>query len=162
MAESQSVKVTSSRGGSPSKASSGSGGPFKRYKPEQGKMTRMGTIFGLGAFAAWGGYFLNQVIGPGEPGSLKAMLLSMGVPIVIFLAVVVVSWWVVFAKRSSGDFLIATEGEMKKVSWSTTAEVIGSTKVVIVFTLLMALLLFGVDIVWQFLMRTIGLLKGGG
>ena len=57
------------------------------------------------------------------------------------------------------DFMIATEGEMKKVNWSTRREIIGSTKVVILFTVLLALLLFVVDLSFQALFSWIGVLK---
>jgi len=43
------------------------------------------------------------------------------------------------------DFLIATESEMKKVHWSSRAELIGSTVVVIVTVLILAAYIFGVD-----------------
>ena len=55
--------------------------------------------------------------------------------------------------------MIATEGEMKKVSWSTKREIIGSTKVVILFTFLMAGLLFLVDSAFQLLFSSIGVLQ---
>ena len=60
----------------------------------------------------------------------------------------------------SCDFLIATEGEMKKVNWSTRREIWGSTKVVIVFTLFLAFLLFSVDIVFWSFFSAIDVLKG--
>jgi preprotein translocase subunit SecE len=55
--------------------------------------------------------------------------------------------------------MIATEGEMKKVSWSTKNEIIGSTKVVIMFTVLLALVLFVVDLAFQTMFSSIGVLK---
>ncbi|MBI1827694.1 MAG: preprotein translocase subunit SecE [Planctomycetes bacterium] len=55
--------------------------------------------------------------------------------------------------------MIATEGEMKKVNWSSRREVVGSTKVVILFSMAMALYLFVVDIVFQTLFQAIGVLK---
>ena len=55
--------------------------------------------------------------------------------------------------------MIATQTEMKKVSWSSKREVIGATKVVILFTILLAALLFCVDLVFQFFFRGIGVLK---
>ena len=72
------------------------------------------------------------------------------------------TYWLVGVNRKACDFLIATEGEMKKVSWSTKNELWGSTKVVIFFTLLMALLLFIVDLFFLFVFSAIGVLKGGG
>jgi len=43
------------------------------------------------------------------------------------------------------DFMIAVEAEMKKVNWPSKKEVIGSTWVVILGTLLIALLLFVIN-----------------
>ena len=48
---------------------------------------------------------------------------------------------------------------MKKVSWSSKREVIGSTKVVILFTVLLGVLLFVVDVLFQTLFKNIGVLK---
>ncbi len=52
--------------------------------------------------------------------------------------------------------MIATEGEMKKVSWSSKKEIIGSTKVVIVTLLLMGLVLFLVDLFNTIFMKAVG------
>jgi len=56
-------------------------------------------------------------------------------------------------------FLSATEGEMKKVNWSTRKEVLGSTRVVIVIAFLIAVCLFVVDFGFGWFFRTIGLLE---
>jgi preprotein translocase SecE subunit len=55
--------------------------------------------------------------------------------------------------------MIATEGEMKKVSWSSRRELIGSTKVVIVFTVAIAALLFVVDVGFVVLFGWLRVLK---
>ena len=52
-------------------------------------------------------------------------------------------------KKNSVGFLIATDGEMKKVNWTTYREVKGSTIVVIVATFLIAGFLFLVDNVFS-------------
>jgi preprotein translocase SecE subunit len=51
------------------------------------------------------------------------------------------------------DFLIATEGEMKKVNWSTRREVVNSTGVVIFTMLVIAIFCFLCDrgFAWTFL-----------
>ena len=69
------------------------------------------------------------------------------------------AWRLTYAKRTTSDFMIATEGEMKKVNWSTRREVIGSTKVVIMFTAFMATFLFLADLGFQQLFKAIGALK---
>ena len=99
----------------------------------------------------------------GYPASTTLATLALARTAVLGAAVVlgIVLWRVVFANRNSSDFMIATEGEMKKVSWSTKGEVIGSTKVVILFTFLLAALLFVVDVVFQNLFQWIGVLKVG-
>ncbi len=60
--------------------------------------------------------------------------------------------WVVFQmvnRRKNADFLIETEAELKKVSWSTKKEVIASSKVVAFFVVLLAVLLLVYDQVYK-------------
>jgi len=61
------------------------------------------------------------------------------------------------------DFLIATEGEMKKVNWSTRREIMGSTWVVIGLTVVVAVLITVMDyMVYSPIFRAIGVLESGG
>jgi preprotein translocase SecE subunit len=55
--------------------------------------------------------------------------------------------------------MIATEGEMKKVNWSTRREVTGSTTVVIALTVFIALLCFLFDTVFNVVFKWLGVLK---
>jgi preprotein translocase SecE subunit len=68
-------------------------------------------------------------------------------PVVILLLLGYFSWrvvnWPTFA-----DFLIATEAEMNKVSWTTRQRLVQDSVVVLVTVALMALFLFTVDVVW--------------
>ncbi|MEO1008862.1 MAG: preprotein translocase subunit SecE [Planctomycetota bacterium] len=66
----------------------------------------------------------------------------------------------VAVRRSSVDFLIATDGEMRKVNWSTRKDVIGSTWVVIGASLLLGICLFLVDTVFATVFRQVGVLDG--
>ena len=50
--------------------------------------------------------------------------------------------FLVINKPPNVDFLIATDSEMKKVNWTSRKELIGSTKVVIIFVLFITLMLF--------------------
>jgi preprotein translocase SecE subunit len=80
------------------------------------------------------------------------------IPAVVFLGIA----WVVYRVLNTpryADFMIDTEGEMKKVSWSTKKEIITSTKVVISTVILMAVLLVVVDIVFSGLLTKVGVLK---
>jgi len=131
----------------------------KQYKPELGRATRIGTFMGVGAMIAWGTVFLNSRLSVYQGDEAWRLLITPGIPILLAVALGAAAWWLTFVNRPSSDFMIATEGEMKKVSWSTRREIIGSTKVVILFTVLLALYLFVVDVAFQFLFTSIGVLK---
>lgn len=133
---------------------------FRQYKPEQGKMTRTGTFLALGTLVAWGAYFLFEQLTVFEGDEGWRNLVTYGIPIAFAVVAGGVAWYFIYGHRGTGDFMIATEGEMKKVSWSSKDEVIGSTKVVILFTFMLALFLFVVDMGFQQLFKAIGVLKG--
>ena len=135
------------------------GGLFKQYKPDQGKMTRTGTFIGAGAIVAWGAKFLYDRLQLFEGVEGWRLLITTGIPILFAVVLGAIAWRIIFAHRATSDFMIATEGEMKKVSWSSRREIIGSTKVVIMFTILFAVLLFIVDLFFQNLFSSIGVLK---
>lgn len=148
-------------GGEPSGRPSpdGGGGFFKQYKPEQGKWTRLGTFIGCGAVIAWGAIFLFEQLSIYEGDEAWRLMVTTGIPIAFAVIFGSVIWWITYGNRKTGDFMIATEGEMKKVSWSSRREVIGSTKVVILFTVLLTIFLFVVDVTFQYLFKYIGVLK---
>ncbi len=63
------------------------------------------------------------------------------------------------SKPSSCEFLIATDGEMKKVNWSSRREVLGSTWVVIASSFLIAGMLYMVDLAFQSFFVSINVLQ---
>src|SRR5262249_41873831 len=67
--------------------------------------------------------------------------------------------WHLLNKPTNVDFLIATDSEMKKVNWTSKEELIGSTKVVIVFMLMIAALLFTLDMYFTHLFFELKVLK---
>jgi preprotein translocase SecE subunit len=85
-----------------------------------------------------------------------AVHVQLGVPILLFAAAAVGIFCLVNHERFA-DFLIATESEMKKVSWSSRAELVGATIVVIVTVLIMAIYIFGVDSLVTAGLRWIGI-----
>lgn len=108
---------------------------------------------------AWGAKFLNDRLAGFQGDEAWRLMITPGIPILFAVVMAVVAWRLTYVSRGPSDFLIATEGEMKKVSWSTKREIIGSTKVVIVFTVLMALFLFVVDVIFKAFFSYIGVLK---
>ena len=128
---------------------------FEIYKRGQGKYTRMVTLVAgvlIGLLVAW--YVGEQLADTVE-------YVRYGVPAAILVGAVMVMFWIV-NRAGSADFMIATEGEMKKVSWSSKREIIGGTKVVITTTLILALLLWAVDLGFGFFFRWIRVIEMTG
>ena len=124
---------------------------MKIYKRGQGKYTRTAT-FAVGALiGALVGHEVWKQLDGSDLGYWQASGLSVGlylvygIPLVVFAGVVAGVYLAVNRPRSA-DFMIATEGEMKKVSWSSKREIIGGTKVVITTTFILALMLYVVDV----------------
>jgi preprotein translocase subunit SecE len=125
---------------------------FEIYKRGQGKHTRIITFVSAMAIGVIGAAVLSKRLAVyGGP------VLRFGLPTAMVVALAVVMFWIVNRPRSA-DFMIATEGEMKKVSWSSRREIVGSTKVVIITTLIMAGTLFGVDLLFTVVFRWLGVL----
>lgn len=71
--------------------------------------------------------------------------LQVGLAVVVILIGATLLLYFVSVNPKTGEFLISTDGEMKKVNWSTRKEVIGSTWVVVTTCFLLAGILFVVD-----------------
>jgi preprotein translocase SecE subunit len=146
------------RGGEGGAPGGAGGSRFRIIKSGQGKHVRWGTAIGAGVLALSGAHFVwlqIQRFAFIESNNYVRML----VPVLVLLAAVYLIFWLVGRKEKMVDFLIATEGEMKKVNWSTRKEVWGATKVVIVTVLALSLILFLVDLVFIVFFSGIGVLK---
>jgi len=131
------------------------------YKRGQGKYTRLITFVAAMAIGVVGAVVLSNKLGGYD--LTKWPPIRFGVPTAMVVVLAALMFWIVNRPRSA-DFLIATEGEMKKVSWSNRKEIVGSTKVVIVTTFLLAGILFFVDILFQVVFASLGVIgkTGGG
>ena len=137
-----------------------SGGGLRIYKPGQGYYIRLGTAIGGGVLAMWGAYFLRQELeGMLDPKNPYALPIQYGVAVGFMLAMGLLLYWVVGLNRKANDFFVATEGEMKKVNWSSRQEVVRSTKVVIVTVVLMGVFLFVADMLFMEFFSSIEVLK---
>jgi len=114
---------------------------FDIYRRGQGKYTRLCSAFGAAIIAGLGCLQLYKKLDATDLGLwVKTM-----VPAVLFVALGLLIFWLV-NKPSVADFMVAAEGEMKKVSWSSKKEIAVSTFVVIVVVILMAVLLGVTDL----------------
>ncbi|HEC02134.1 MAG TPA: preprotein translocase subunit SecE [Phycisphaerales bacterium] len=119
---------------------------FKIYKRGQGKYTRLCSAFAVAIIAGLGCMTLFRKLEAASWGlSNRATLwLATMVPAGLFLLLAFLIFWLV-NKPSIADFMIAAEGEMKKVSWSSRQEITVSTIIVIVVVVIMATLLGTTD-----------------
>ncbi|MDX2146033.1 MAG: preprotein translocase subunit SecE [Planctomycetota bacterium] len=69
---------------------------------------------------------------------VEPLVLQGAVASVVAIIGVTITYWLVGRRRTSVNFFVDTDGEMRKVNWSTRREVIGATIVVIVATFLIA------------------------
>ncbi len=127
------------------------------FKPMQGWYARVWTAVGLGLAVAAGAYRIHEA----------TLEYSLGWRLGIPAAFAAVLGWVVFRIvhfPPFAEFLIATEAEMNKVSWTSKDDLIRATTVVLTTVVLMAVYLFVVDTLWTFILRLIGVLQftGGG
>jgi preprotein translocase SecE subunit len=129
------------------------------FKPSQGVRVRRGTVVALLVLVGCGIYTMLQhnpfgvgdwsIDFPWNESLYVPILLRIQFTMPLILAVVLgwASWrvvnWPVFA-----DFLIATEAEMNKVSWTTRKRLIQDTVVVLVTVFLLTSYLFVVDYFW--------------
>ncbi|HSW01931.1 MAG TPA: preprotein translocase subunit SecE [Sedimentisphaerales bacterium] len=120
----------------------------KIYKPGQGKYTRLGSGFSAAAIVVIGCVSLYNLLSDGD----RSLWITTMVPVVIAVALIAVVYWLM-NKPVVADFMIAAEGELKKVNWSSRKEVAVSTVIVIVVVFAMAILLGVTDFVFQFVFR---------
>lgn len=117
------------------------------YKRGQGKYTRLCSAFASAIVVGLGCWRLYNRLEAVEWGlSRKAALwIATMVPAGLFVALAILILWLM-NKPTVADFMIAAEGEMKKVSWSSREEIAVSTLIVIVVVILLAMLLGATDI----------------
>ena len=120
------------------------------YKPGQGKYTRLGSGFTVGITVAVGCWRLYEIL---TASDLSLWITTM-VPAVILVAFSAATYWLL-NKPAVADFLIAAEGELKKVNWSSRKEVAVSTFVVIIVVLTMSALLGLTDLVFEEIFRLV-------
>lgn len=127
---------------------------FNIYKPGQGYYTRVMSGLGFGVLALYTAYWTFENLGTWI-STEYALYIQSGVALVILAILGIILLNLLGTRPRTCDFLIATEGEMKKVNWPTRREVIGSTWVVIACMFLLVGFIFFVDIIFSTLFSLI-------
>lgn len=121
------------------------------YKPSMGRIVRQVVFFTLLVIFIIAGWRLRTALGMENTTN----------GLTVFLAASAVGAW--FSYRlvnypRMADFLISVEGEMAKISWPTTTELVRSAIVVIVVMVILAVLLWLFDAVWFYLFTWLGII----
>ncbi len=135
----------------------------EEYSPVDARRLRIKPVGGTDIVA--------PVIAANGIALFEIIYLQAGLAAGILIIGAFIIYWYVGAKPSAVEFLIATDGEMRKVNWSTKKNIKDSTLVVISATFLIAGVIFLFDFVLAPAARAIGLvtcrgpgplLQGGG
>lgn len=129
------------------------------YKKGQGYWVRLMSAIAYGLVVAMGGYWLWDLLANAQFGEMQPVYVQMISLLVVFVVFGWIGYQVLARRHRTVDFLIATEGEMKKVNWSSRREIIASTRVVVMLTLLIALLCQVFDIGFSAFFRWVNVLQ---
>jgi preprotein translocase SecE subunit len=142
------------------------------YKRTQGQKVRRGTILGILALAAYGIYTLlahktlETAASPHwqvrVPFTDWDWVLLPDIRFTVPLLLAAGSLWLAYRVvnyPTFADFLIATEAELNKVSWTTRKRLVQDTIVVLTTVILLTLFLFFVDQLWSIILSRVGVIQ---
>ena len=132
------------------------------YKAGQCYWTRMRSSIAAGLLIFMGAVWLWDTIAGVRVGNLQAVYVQAGAAVVFITVLAGFSYYLLCVHKRFVDFLIATEGEMKKVNWSTRREITGSTWVVISLTFIIASLIALLDLFYSMIFTTLNVLESAG
>ncbi len=132
------------------------------YKKGQGYWTRMMSAIAAGLLILMGSVWLWETLAGVQVGSLQTVYLQAGTAVIFIATGGGVCFYLIGVHKRIVDFLIATEGEMKKVNWSTRREITGSTWVVIGLTVLVATTIALLDLVYSMIFQALKVLESSG
>jgi preprotein translocase subunit SecE len=129
------------------------------YKPGQGYWTRMMSAVGGGLLVFMGAAWLWKSLAGVRIGSLQAVYLQAGAAVAFIAVFVWLGYHFICRSTKVVEFFIATEGEMKKVNWSTRREIMGSTWVVIGLMLVVGVLITLLDLGYTKIFQALNVLE---
>ncbi len=132
------------------------------YKKGQGYWTRMMSAIAAGLLIFMGASWLWKTMNQVRIGSIEAVYVQAGAAVIFIGVLAVITYYLIAVHKKVVDFLIATEGEMKKVNWSTRREIMGSTWVVISFTFIVASIIAFLDMGYSMIFQTLKVLESAG
>lgn len=130
------------------------------YKKNQGYYTRVCSAVALATLVLMGAIWLWDLLGGVRISTMEPVYIQATGALLITVLFGVLGYYLIGVKPKVVDFMIATEGEMKKVNWSSRREILGSTWVVILLTIFIAIFCFCADLLFQNIFKFFGVLEG--
>ncbi len=128
------------------------------YKKGQGYWTRMMSGIASGLLILMGASWLWKTMNGVRIGAVETVYVQAGTAVIFIGGLSVVCYFLIGVHKRVVDFLIATEGEMKKVNWSTRREIMGSTWVVIGLTFVVATIIAFLDMCYSMVFQALKVL----
>ena len=119
------------------------------YKQGQGYWVRLMTAIGFGLLVMMGVIWIWDQLSGTQIADIEPVYVQGGVAIIVVVICGIIGFHLIGRKVKLVDFMIATEGEMRKVNWSSRREIVGSTILVILLTLFIALFCQIADLVFS-------------
>jgi len=117
---------------------------FDIYKKGQGKYTRLCSTFAALIIIGLGCMQIYKKLQQNELGLWVETIVPAG----LFLVLAILILYLV-NKPSIADFMIAAEGEVKKVTWAKKGEIFVSTFIVIAVVIIMSIVLGFTDLAFR-------------
>jgi len=131
------------------------------YKAGQGYWVRLMSAYGLGALVALGLAWLWKEFEGVSMFGFEPTYVRVVAMLVVAIIFGILGWMLIGTRRRTVEFLIATEGEMRKVNWSSRREIELSTRAVIGLTILIALYCWAFDVGFASIFRWMTVLRTG-
>ena len=125
------------------------------YKRGQGLYARVLTLVGAGVIGLVAARQVMERLPMGSEGAGYWHWLRIVVSVLVFAVFVGPAFYLCLYNAKVSDYLIETQTELRKVSWSPWSEVVGATVVVIVTVLIMGAVLYGLDELLVLILRLV-------
>lgn len=136
---------------------------FKTYKPDQGRVVRLTTFLSCLTLTLWMCLNLYDAF-PSDSGLYRVLAgpvdlfgVNLSVTVMLLIAAGVFlalsfGIYLFFNWPKMGEFMIETEGELKKVSWPERKEYVSASFAVVVLVVFIVVYLYAVDVGLSFVL----------
>lgn len=128
------------------------------YKSGQGYWVRLMSAIAYGVVVALGLKWLWDWLNTMTFDGVETTYVQVAVMLPCAFVFGAIGFWIIGAKKRTVEFMIATEGEMRKVNWSSKRELQRATWAVIFLTFALAFYCFVFDQVFYYIFFSAGVL----